>query len=353
MSVLGYKCPSCGGTLLFESESQQMKCPFCDSEFDVKDLGCIEDPGTLDPDVFSMDSRELDPQESEGMVLYSCPSCGGEIVGDSGTAATFCLFCGNTAIMTNQLTGMLRPNLVIPFKITKAQAENALKEFYKGKTLLPSTFHQENRLECIRGIYVPFWLFDCETHASIRYKATKVRVWSDSNFNYTKTDYYNLYREGDVNFERLPADASTKMDSAYMESIEPYDHKEATEFNMAFLSGFFADRHDVSSDDAKTRADQRVRSSVVNLFQNTCKGYSTCVPESTHVKFAHGKICYALMPVWMLNTKYDEKIYQFAMNGQTGKFTGTLPVSWPKFFLWFFSLFLGLGIIGTLIVLMI
>jgi len=353
MSVLGYKCPSCAGTLLFESESQQMKCPFCDSEFDVKELGCIEDPGTLDPDVFKMDSHELAPEESEGMVVYSCPSCGGEIVGDSSTAATFCLFCGNTAILTNQLTGMLRPNLVIPFKVTKAQAEEALKAFYQGKTLLPSMFHQENRLECIRGIYVPFWLFDCETHASIRYKATKVQVWSDSNYNYTKTDYYNLYREGDVNFERLPADASTKMDSAYMESIEPYDHKEAAEFNMAFLSGFFADRHDVSSDDAKVRADQRVRSSVTSLFQSTCSGYSTCVPESTHVKFAHGKICYALMPVWMLNTKYEEKIYQFAMNGQTGKFTGTLPVSWPKFFIWFFSLFLGLGLIGTLVVLMI
>jgi DNA-directed RNA polymerase subunit RPC12/RpoP len=352
MSVLGYKCPSCGGTLLFESESQQMKCPYCDSEFNIKDIGDSEDPGSAKPDTFRMDSKELMPEERAGMVVYSCPSCGGEIVGDNSTAASFCLFCGNTAIMPNQLTGMLRPDLIIPFKVSKENAQNALKAFYKGKTLLPSIFHQENRIECIRGIYVPFWLFDCETHATIRYKAANVRVWSDKNYNYTKTDYYNLFREGDVKFERLPANASSKMDSNYMESIEPYSYNEATEFNMAYLSGYFADKHDVDSENARQRADQRFRTSIVNLFKSTCSGYSTC-PESTHVKFSHGKICYALMPVWMLNTKYEEKIYQFAMNGQTGKFTGTLPVSWPKFFLWFFSIFFGVGLIGTLIVLMI
>jgi len=346
MSVLEYKCPACGGTLLFDSALQKMKCPYCDSEFDLKDLGESE---SGNPDIFRMEKAELKPEENAGMVVYSCPSCGGEIVGDSTTAATFCLFCGNTAIIPQQLKDMLRPDLVIPFKISKKEAENALKAFYKGKKLLPSVFQQQNRIESIRGIYVPFWLFDCETQASIQYKATRVRTWSDNDYNYTKTDYYHLFREGGAKFERLPADASTKMDDAYMESLEPYNYKDATDFNMAYLSGYFADKYDVDSDTAKQRADQRIRSSIMNLFQGTVSGYSTCMPESTNLRFSHGKLRYALLPVWMLNTKYNGTIYSFAMNGQTGKFTGILPVSWGKFFMWFFGIFIGVGAIGSII----
>ena len=346
MSVLEYKCPACGGMLLFDSALQKMKCPYCDSEFDLKDLGESE---SENPDVFRMEKAELQPEESAGMVVYSCPSCGGEIVGDSTTAATFCLFCGNTAIIPHQLKDMLRPDLVIPFKISKKDAQDALKAFYKGKKLLPSVFQQQNRIESIRGIYVPYWLFDCETHASIQYKATRVRTWSDNDYNYTKTDYYRLFREGGAKFERLPADASTKMDDAYMESIEPYNYKDATDFNMAYLSGYFADKYDVDSDTAKQRADQRIRSSIISLFQGTTSGYSTCTPESTNLRFSHGKLRYALLPVWMLNTKYNGMVYSFAMNGQTGKFTGILPVSWSKFFMWFFGIFIGVGAIGSLI----
>jgi hypothetical protein len=218
---------------------------------------------------------------------------------------------------------------------------------------LPSIFQQENRIESITGIYAPFWLFDCETQASIRYNATKVRVWSDSSYSYTKTDYYRLFREGGVNFERLPADASTKTDSAYMESIEPFDYNEAVSFNTAYLSGYFADKHDVDSEESKQRANKRIKNSIIKLFQSTVSSYNTCTIENTNLRLSHGKMSYALLPVWMLNTNYDDKTYIFAMNGQTGKFTGLLPISWPKLFIWFFCLFLGLGAVGTLIVVLI
>ncbi|MDR2648431.1 MAG: hypothetical protein LBB94_01740 [Clostridiales bacterium] len=347
MSVLEYKCPACGGTLLFDSESQRMKCPYCDSEFDTKEVSESESP-----DIFKLESKELSQEEKAGMIVYGCPSCGGEIVGDSATAATFCPFCGNTAIIPQQLTGMLRPDLIIPFKVTREAARDALKSFYKGKALLPSVFRQQNRLESIKGIYVPFWLIDCEAHASIQYKATNVQVWSDAYYNYAKTDYYRLYREGGVNFERIPADASTKMDDAYMESIEPFDYKAAVNFNTAYLSGFFADKYDVDSGAAKQRSDQRVRNSIISLFRSTVTGYATCESVSVNLRLSHGKLRYALLPVWMLNTQYNDKIYTFAMNGQTGKFTGALPMSRGKFFIWFFGLFVGLGAIGTLIAVM-
>jgi len=348
--VLEYKCPACGGRLLFDSNAQRMKCPYCDSEFDINEVSQPESPR---PDAFKAEYKELAPEEKEGMVVYSCPSCGGEITGDINTAATFCPFCGNTAIIPQKVTGMLRPDLIIPFKITKEDAQNALKKFYKGKALLPGVFQEQNRIESIKGLYVPYWLFDCDTKASIDYKATNVQAWSDSEYNYTKTDYYQLYREGGASFEYVPADASVKMDDAYMESIEPYKYAEAVEFNTAYLSGYFADKFDVESDSAKQRVNERVKNSMISLFQSTALGYTTCVPVNTNLNFEHGKLRYALMPVWMLNTKYGGKNYLFAMNGQTGKFTGVLPVSWGKFFLWLFSLFVGLGAVGTLIVMLV
>ena len=237
--------------------------------------------------------------------------------------------------MKGKLSGENTPDCVIPFKLDKKAAGEALKAFCKGKLLLPSNFVNDNKIKEMKGVYVPFWLFDCDADANIVYDATKVRTWGDSNYNYTETRHYNVYRSGSIGFQNIPVDGSSKMDDAYMDGIEPYNYSEMTEFNPGYLLGYVADKYDVSAQDSFPRAETRVISSTEDAFRDTVVGYNTVVPKMSDVRAARGKFRYALLPVWMLNSKYNGEMYTFAVNGQTGKVSGRLPVDKKKFWLFF------------------
>lgn len=327
MAVLQeYKCPCCGGAIGFDPGIQKMKCPFCDTEFEMETLAAYDSElNSETPDEMQWEKAEAVPWQEEGIRSYVCNSCGGEIIGDENTAATACPYCGNPVVMMEQFTGAQKPDLVIPFKLDRNAAIAALKKHYEGKRLLPKVFKDENHLQEIQGIYVPFWLFDTEADANVRYKATKVRAWSDSRYDYTQTSYFALSRGGQLGFERIPVDGSSKMDDTLMESLEPFDHTQAVDFQTAYLAGYLADKYDVDSDRCIQRANQRVRKSTEEAFADTTHGYTTVVPEHTGIRLRGGKVRYALYPVWLLNTKWNDKIYTFAMNGQSGKMVGDLP----------------------------
>ena len=186
-----FKCPCCGGSIEFDSSAQKMKCPFCDTEFDVKTLSehakAVEEEQPEDMNWSDEAGSEWQYGESEGLRTYTCKSCGGEIVGDANTAATACPFCGSPVVMTGQLSGALKPDYVIPFKLDKKAAKEKLKKHLSGKRLLPKAFKSENHISEVKGIYVPFWLYDTDASADIRYKATKTRFWSDNDYDYTET----------------------------------------------------------------------------------------------------------------------------------------------------------------------
>lgn len=346
MSVLQeFKCPCCDGAIEFNSTLQKMKCPYCDSEYDVETLRSYDEALKEQPkDSMNWDSSagsEWQEGETEGLRTYCCNTCGGEIVADETTGATECPFCGNPVIMTGQFAGSLKPDLVIPFKLDKKAAMEALKKHYRGKPLLPKVFKDENRVKEVKGVYVPFWLFDADANGFVRYNATRVRHWSDSNYNYTETSHFKIIRAGGIGFENVPVDGSTKMDDTLMESIEPFDISEAVDFRTAYLSGFFADKYDVDAESSTERANERIKRSTEQAFASTVVGYTTVVPVSTNIGLQNGRARYALYPVWVLNTKWNDKNYTFAMNGQTGKLVGDLPMDMAAFWKWL------LGIAGA------
>ena len=224
-----YKCPSCGGAIEFDSHSQKMKCPYCDTEFDLETLKKYDEQLSKEAEQKDdISDWQTDPGkqwqegETDGMNVYTCKSCGGEIVSDENTGATSCPYCGNPVILTERFRGALRPDMVIPFKLDKKAAKEAYYKHIKGRPLLPKVFRRENHIDEIKGIYVPFWLFDADVAADARYKATKVRTWSDSDYDYTETSYYSVDRSGNMSFVSVPVDGSSRMPDDLMESIEPY-----------------------------------------------------------------------------------------------------------------------------------
>ena len=240
--------------------------------------------------------------------------------------------------MKGNLKGFLKPDYIIPFKLDKKAAKAKFFEHLKGKRLLPKVFKSENHIDEIRGVYVPFWLFDSDVNANIRYKATRVRTWSDSENDYTETSYYAVYRGGNIAFENVPVDGSSKMPDDLMESVEPFDFGEAKEFATAYFAGYLADKYDVDAEQSVERANARVKSSTEQEFAKTVTGYASVTTEQSSIKLSNGVAKYAMYPVWILNTTWKGQKFTFAMNGQTGKFVGNLPLDKGAFFKWFFAL---------------
>jgi DNA-directed RNA polymerase subunit RPC12/RpoP len=335
MDIKEFKCPNCSGAVRFDSGIQKMKCPYCDAEFEMSAVADYQKRMAIpETDNCALDTGNVNSAWDEGdlggLSTGSCPSCGAELIGDKNTIATVCPCCGNTQIMQKRVQGLLKPEYVIPFQIDEKAAKETLKQFYKGKKLLPDVFTSENRINSIQGLYVPFWLFDAKVQASVSYRASKVTVWSDSSFNYTKTDYYSIQREGSLTFEKIPVDGSQKMDDDYMDAIEPFDYGKLTDFQSAYLSGYLAEKYDVGVEDSKERAVRKIKNTVETQFASSVQGFNSVKKERSSVNVADGKVSYSLFPVWVLNPKYKNENYQFIMNGQSGRIAGKLPIDRRK-----------------------
>ena len=339
---LEYKCPSCGGAIAFDSKIQKMKCPYCDLEMEMDSFQSmdehLEELHPTNSSTSTENSAEEWQEDDDQMNVFVCKSCGGELIADENTAATACPYCDNPVVLKERLMGDLKPELVIPFKLDKKAAKEALNRHVQGKRLLPKVFKDQNHIDEIKGIYVPFWLFDITADANLKYNAESIRVWSDSQYNYREISYYSVVREGQLNFTHLPVDGSKKISNTLMESIEPFDFSEAVDFQTAYLAGYLADRYDVSAEESIDSVEDRAKTSTARVFEDTVKGYDTLRIEDSSIQlYRNSEAMYVLYPVWFLNTTWNKKRYTFAMNGQTGKFVGDLPLDkgayWKYFIL--------------------
>lgn len=345
--VLEYKCPCCNAGLTFRGDTQRLTCEYCGNTFELDTVRAFQEsenrPSTHQVQWEAEPSREWGQEER--LQAFRCPACGGEIISDENTAATFCPYCDNPTILPSRVSGSLRPDAVLPFQTDKEDAKAAFLRLCKGKPLLPRAFTQEQRLEKITGMYVPFWLYDCQASYDGAYHATRVHTWSDANYHYTKTDFFLLRRVAEAGFRGIPMDGSSKMDDTFMESIEPYDYSGLRDFDMAYLTGHLADKYDVPSRDGEERIRQRVDAAVEEQLQSSLFGYATVVPASRNLRVGHSQARYALLPVWILNTRYRDKLYTFAMNGQTGKMTGSFPICRRRAAAWFAGVFAGVTLL--------
>ncbi len=350
--ITNYKCPACGGPLHFSNVTQDLACDYCESHFPVAQIEALyaqHDESAAAAAQAQNEAAQKPSEDSEwelasqnnwaadgqGLVAYNCPSCGAELICDQTTAASSCPYCGNPTIIPGQLHGMLKPDYVIPFKLDKNAAMNALRNHYKGKKLLPSSFSKENHIEEIKGVYVPFWLFDGEAYADLVYDATRTHVTETRNERITTTEHYKLHRAGNVPFEKIPVDGSSKMPDAHMDAIEPFDYSELKPYSNAYLPGFYADKYDVGMEESAARADERAEQTARDAMRERCFGYETVMEAGGQVLLRRGKVHYALLPVWMLNTKWNGQNFLFTMNGQTGKLIGDLPVDKGKYWKFF------------------
>lgn len=356
-----YKCPGCGAAMVFDSNSQKLKCERCGNEYDVSEIELNQAPdmqGEDEPEfemyeddaAWKVDegSQEENEPETMNMKVYHCQSCGAELMSDEFSSAVMCSFCGNPSLVEDRLQGAYKPKYIIPFKIDREQAKSAYRSWVKKGPLTPSELATGATIEKISGLYVPFWIYNFNAESRMNIKATKVRTTRRGDTEYIYTDHYHVYRDVEADFVGIPTDASEKMDDEAMDKMEPYDYNELKPFSMPYLSGYLSERYNYTSAQMKERAAARVNRYITDITRQTVNGYSSVTIMNNQVRMNNTRTDYILMPVWMLNCKYKGKDFNFMLNGQTGKIVADRPISIAKTIAW------GVGIFAaTLLVTMI
>ena len=339
VQTVNYQCPACTGPLQFSPETGKPVCEYCGSVYELAEIEAL-----YEKDNQNWDTSELQESwgtDAEGMKVYSCPSCMAELICEEATAATCCPYCGNPTMIPGQFEGALKPDYVLPFKQDKEAAIAALKKHYQGRFFLPKDFCTQNHIEEVQGVYVPFWLFDGKAEGSASYEATRSKSYVQGEYRITETKHYQISRAGSLEFEKVPVDASSRMPDGHMDSIEPYDYSDLKPFTTAYLPGFMADKFDVDATDSQKRADERCERSLLEELRKTVDGYDSVSDRSNQIRLHRGKVHYSLLPVWMLSTKWKDQNFLFAMNGQSGKLVGDLPIDSKKYWTTFFSIGFG------------
>lgn len=354
VQTVTYQCPNCNAALEYDNALGRFRCFYCDSTFTDSEIRSIfenrdekVDLETAEPE---LTEEQITDEEFTGQsALYACPNCGASVICDTLTSSTRCHFCHTPVILSGRLSGEYKPDLIIPFSTTREQAETKFKEFTKGKFLLPNGFSSEAQLQNISSLYVPYWLKSGQTQAHLTATGHTVRSWTAGNTTYTHTKVYNVERDADMVFVRVPYDGSRRIDDSLMESIEPFDYSAIKPFSMSYLSGCAAEKYDVTKEEATPRLDERIGKAAEDEIRRMAAVYTSLHDVRCNIVYQNQQYIYALLPVWFLNYNYKGKDYEFAMNGQTGTMFGELPVSPVKKFFFGAGLFLALFIIITLL----
>ena len=345
-----YPCPCCGAPLAFSGESGKLECASCGNSYELDAIQAMTSSESVDRLEFENQAEAFDASEAAQMQAYICKGCGAELLTEDTTTATECPYCGSPTILPERIEGGVKPEKVIPFKVTKEEAQKQFEEYFKGKRLLPNVFLQSrNRIAEMRKLYVPYWLFDCDAQANIVYDAEKRNTERRGDWEITRTRYYLVRRSGRMGFDSIPVDGSEKLDDRITESLEPYDLSAAVPFQPAVLAGALADQADVEAKDCEKRAVERVESSVSQAMRDTVTGYSSVSERSRSIYSENGRATPVLMPVWLITTQKEGKTYTFAINGQSGKLTCDVPADTKKSLLWGGGVFAGVLAIIALI----
>ena len=327
MPVIQYKCPNCGGSLEFDAGKQDFGCEYCLSHFTEEQL---QDPAHQQEEKVSHKEADFKDDFTAHTSLYSCPSCGAEIMAEDTTAATFCYYCHGPVILTGRLSGKYRPSRVIPFKYDKNAATQSFQLWRSKKWFVPDEFKSGTQLEKIAGVYLPFWLADCQIDAGMTAIGKHIRTWRSGDYQYTETKEYEVRRRALLSFHGIPADGSSKTDDRLMEAIEPFDYNQLEDFSMSYLSGYLAEKYDVEKEAVLPRIRERTDKASEEMLRNSISGYSSVGAIRSSQSLSSIDWRYMLLPVWLLTYKHKDKNYFFAMNGQTGKMVGIPPLSVSK-----------------------
>lgn len=347
-----YKCPSCGGNMKMRVKTAELYCEHCENKVSLFDYTSCE-----------MELQEDQRQKENWQTAtrsFGCPMCGAHMAALKESITCMCSFCGTDMILEEQIEGELTPDKIIPFNVEKKTAAGIIQSYINTRI---GEVHQVEKKD-VQGIYVPFWLYDFGGDAVIRGTGRLDRR------------RYNIVREGKIILEKVPLDASIKMNNALMDNILPYEYCSLYDFQKGALAGFMAERYDYRYDDMQERLRKKIEHFTETTLRDKMeekmrdpngmraqkyhqyafpKDYEAINVEQYKSRTYLLGIHYALLPVWHYTFVHEGRRYQVAVNGQTGKSAGNFTatagrkaVSFGRRWIAAVSGVLGLGVLAVM-----
>ncbi len=328
MDVTDKKCPNCGGTVVWDPESGMMACEFCGYK---KEL-----PKPEAGDIVEMDFKTAKIRASKdwGAVKKTviCQQCGGEAVYDGAETANTCPFCGSTSVMAvDDDKDVMAPGGVVPFSISSDKAAELFKKWIGGKLFAPNDAKKSCRAKDIHGIYLPYWTYDSDTDSTYTAMLGFDRKVKDKDGNTkTVTDWRptrGMYQEF---IDDQLIYASKKTVNNYIKSVSQFDFSKLTNYSPEIVAGFVAERYSVGLDEGWGLAQKEIANTLKSHLGDKLKRQHHAdrvkdIKMSTN--YSNITFKYLLAPIWLAAFKYNSKIYNIVINGQTGKIAGESPIS--------------------------
>ena len=312
-----YACPGCGGGLIFDIESQQLKCDYCSNVYDPYSIVKEEDAALTD---------------RFGASVFVCPNCGAEIISSDDTAAAFCSYCGESTILSGNMREEKRPAKIIPFKLTKSACKDIYARSVKRSLFAPKSFLDPSFLDKMTGIYMPYWLYDVKMKDVMTMTSTRDHRSGD----YILHEHYKFTADNDLTYEGIQYDAASNFADAISDSIAPFHMKDAVDFTPSYLSGFFADVQDVGSGTYTEKAGDLASAETYDRMKalikaSDLKGYGDLSDTGIRANVASTRSSLALLPVWFLTWRRGDRVSYAVINGETGEMSLDLPVDSKKY----------------------
>ena len=339
-----YECPNCSGNLKFDIGRQQLFCEYCGTCVDPYSFHREKDAEETVLSFEDMGMAGGKTPEYE-VTVFTCPQCGGQIVSEDTTAATFCSFCGSAVILDSRISRERRPGYIIPFRKTQGDCREAYAKMMRRALYAPKGLRDGSLVERFRGIYMPYWVYSFEKKGDIVFSGKRKRRRGD----YVITDHYRLDCSVEPEYNGLAYDASASFSDDLSGAIAPFDLTQRQPFAPSFLSGFYADTNDVTQYVYREEAEKiavddscgRLERSAVCRRYRAGEGWERNVLRNA-LRPDKAQATLVMLPVWFLACRNGERVSYAVVNGQTGRAAADLPVDGKRYLLG--SLFTALPI---------
>lgn len=316
-----YNCKVCGGELYWDADMGALLCEYCDATYKVSDF---ED---LTKNSFKNVDELKNGDVTQEMVVYQCSHCGAELVTSNKTMATTCAYCGRAISITEKSVDNFRPKKIIPFSIDKSKAISLYKDYINKSPIAPEEFLKEAVIEKMQGLYVPYWLYSMGAKSKISFEGEKKSTKRVGDYKVTTHNIYNVIVRSEGDFLFVPVDASIKLDDKLMDTLDPYSIEKFVDYNPAYMAGFFAEQFDENKEATVERGKEKIINAIQKLSRAEVNEYSNIKLSDHESVFKDEVVDYGMLPVWLLNIDFKNQKYTYAINGETGKVVGQIPIS--------------------------
>lgn len=323
------KCPSCGGVMDFDPATGGLSCPYCGH----KEAIPVDDEIPSKAEELDFESAESTENCNWGVETKTviCKACGAETIYDSLQLAAVCPFCGSNQVMEANDKNTLAPGGVVPFQITDKEAADLFKKWIKRKWFCPKLAKESAKPKSFNGVYLPYWTFDTNTRADYTAEYGKTRSIKEKNGETrTVTDWYHTSGSYSTRINDELVHASTTHDQVMLLGLEPFDTENNKAYKPEYIAGFTSERYTIGLKEAWEIAKCSINSRLRNAISSQIRSnHSADEVRDIQMTAFYQDITYKylLLPIWISNYKYNDKVYQFMVNGQTGKVSGRSPIS--------------------------